>query len=94
MADETVPEQQLRERAARRVKQKTDFWLNIAAYVAVNGFLVFLWWITGAGYPWFLWVMAGWGIGVVIHAVMVFGVPDSGARYEKAIDAEMDKMRK
>ena len=88
-----MSEQQLRERATRRVKQKTDFWVNIAAYVAVNGFLVFIWWMTGAGYPWFLWVMAGWGIGVVIHAVMVFGVPESGARYERTIAAEMDKMR-
>ena len=92
--DESMSEQQLRELAARRVKQKTDFWKNIAAYVAVNGFLVFIWFMTGGGYPWFLWVMAGWGIGVIIQAVMVFGVPDSGARYEKAVAAEMDKMRK
>ncbi len=91
--DATMSEQELRERAARRVKQKTDFWTGATAYVVVNAFLVFIWWITGAGYPWFLWVIAGWGIGLVIHAVMVFVVPDTGARHEKAIAAEMDRMR-
>jgi len=94
MVDATMSEQELREQAARRVKQKTEFWQNITAYVVVNAFLVFIWWMIGGGYPWFLWVMAGWGIAVVIHAVMVFAVPEAGARYEKSIAAEMDKMRR
>ena len=42
------------------------------AYVVVNAFLVVVWAITGAGYFWPVWVMAGWGIGVVLHAYNVF----------------------
>jgi hypothetical protein len=30
--------------------------------------------MTAPGYLWFLWPMFGWGIGVVFHAVNVFGI--------------------
>ena len=91
--DSTVSEQELREQAARRVKQKRQFYQGLFAYIVVNAFLVFIWWMSGAGYPWFLWVIAGWGIGLVLNGVTVFVTPDSGARHEKAIADEMDRMR-
>jgi hypothetical protein len=91
--DSTVSEQELRERAEHRVKQKRQFYQGLVAYVVVNAFLVLVWWMSGAGYPWFLWVIGGWGIGVVSHGVTVFAAPESGARHERAVAAEMDRMR-
>ena len=41
---------------------------HIRSYAAVNSFLVLVWALTGGGYPWFLWVMLGWGIGLAMHA--------------------------
>ena len=61
-----------REAAVRRLKDRQAFGQNVVAYVVVNAFLVGVWAVTGAGYFWPVWVMAGWGIGVVLHAYNVF----------------------
>jgi hypothetical protein len=36
-------------------------------YLAVMALLWLIWLVTGAGYPWPIWPMLGWGIGVVGH---------------------------
>ena len=69
-------EEQLRRPAARRVATRGSFVLHAVTYAIVNTGLVFLWAMTGTGYPWFVWPLFGWGIGVVAHAVRVFAGPD------------------
>jgi len=69
MADD----EQVRKEAIDRLKNKRGFYQNVVAYVVVNAFLVLVWALSGAGYFWPIWVMAGWGIGVVLHAWTVFG---------------------
>ena len=44
---------------------------HIGIFFIVNVFLVVVWLLSGSGYPWFLWVLAGWGVGLVCH---VFGL--------------------
>ena len=34
------------------------------AYVVINAFLIGVWAVTGAGYFWPGWVLAGWGVGL------------------------------
>jgi Domain of unknown function (DUF1707)/2TM domain len=36
-------------------------------YLAVIALLWLIWLLTGAGYPWPIWPMLGWGIGVLGH---------------------------
>jgi hypothetical protein len=36
-------------------------------YLAVMALLWVIWLVTGAGYPWPVWPMLGWGIGVAGH---------------------------
>jgi hypothetical protein len=36
-------------------------------YLAVMALLWLIWLVTGAGYPWPVWPMLGWGIGVAGH---------------------------
>jgi hypothetical protein len=36
-------------------------------YLAVIALLWLIWLVTGAGYPWPIWPMLGWGIGVIGH---------------------------
>jgi hypothetical protein len=36
-------------------------------YLAVIALLWLIWLVTGAGYPWPIWPMLGWGIGVFGH---------------------------
>lgn len=61
-----------REAARRRVQARRDFGSHLVAYVVINAFLVVVWAITGAGYFWPVWVLAGWGIFLVLHAWEVF----------------------
>lgn len=61
-----------REAAVSRLKNKRAFTQSLVAYVVVNAFLVAIWAMSGAGYFWPGWVMAAWGIGLVMHAWTVF----------------------
>lgn len=84
----------LRAEAEKRVKQRTELIRHIGAYVIINGFLVVVWALTGAGYPWFLWVMAGWGIGLLFHIVDYFSGRRGSASRERMVEKEMEKMKK
>jgi hypothetical protein len=57
-----------REQARQRVQDRRDFEAHLVAYVVVNAFLVGVWVLTGGGYFWPAWVLAGWGVGLVLHA--------------------------
>jgi len=39
----------------------------VRTYLAVMALLWLIWLVTGAGYPWPVWPMLGWGIGVAGH---------------------------
>lgn len=64
--------EQARESAYRRVKARRDFGAHVVVYVVVNSFLVIMWVLTGAGYFWPGWVLAAWGIGLVLNAWDVY----------------------
>jgi len=65
----------------RRKKQfasgnRTGFRIHATVYVAVNVLLIAIWasaWqLNGASsYPWFIWVLLGWGIGLAAHYAAV-----------------------
>ena len=59
--------QERRDAAIKRIKYKRDFKTHVVSYVVVNLFLVGVWAVSGGGYFWPGWVMAGWGIGLVLH---------------------------
>lgn len=61
-----------REREARRVLRRRAWWLHLAVYVTTNVFLVVIWAMTGAGHPWFIYPLLGWGIGLAAHGVAAF----------------------
>lgn len=56
---------QLHELARKRV----DFRRHLVVYFVINAALWGLWYVTGRGYPWPMWPMVGWGIGVVFHYI-------------------------
>ncbi len=68
-AEEPVSERQA---ARRRVQARRDFGSHLVAYVVINTSLVVIWMITGTGYFWPVWVIALWGVGLVMHAWDVF----------------------
>lgn len=56
---------QLHELARKRV----DFRRHLVVYFIVIGVFWLIWYVTGGGYLWPVWPMAGWGIGVIFHYV-------------------------
>ena len=40
---------------------------QLRTYLAVIALLWLIWLVTGAGYPWPVWPMLGWGIGLAGH---------------------------
>lgn len=31
-----------------------------------------MWWLSGGGFPWFIFVLVFWGIGLVAHGIRAF----------------------
>ena len=79
-----------RKLARERVEARRDFATHAVAYVVVNAFLVGVWALGGGGYFWPAWVMAGWGIGLVLNAWDVYG---RRPITEADIDEEMRRQR-
>lgn len=77
-----------RQAAIKRVEAKRGFGIHFVVYLFVNALLVVIWLVTGMGYFWPIWPIAGWGIGVGIHGwVTYFQKPIS----EDDIRREMEK---
>jgi hypothetical protein len=86
---DTVPED-LRQQAARRLKQRRDFWAHLVIYIMVNTFLVVLWAFTGSGFFWPVIVMFAWGIGLAMNAYEAFLRPPIT---EADIDREVRRLQ-
>ena len=67
------------ERSARG--QRKAFQIHATVFVAVQVLLVVVWALTGAGHPWFLYAVVGWGVGLAAHyAVSRESLKAEGAR--------------
>lgn len=59
-------------RARKRVDEQKEFYYNLISYCAVIPFLIFINYNTYWDFKWFFFPMAGWGLGLSIHAYKVF----------------------
>lgn len=78
--------------ATKRVQNRTSFVTHLAMYVVMNAGFVAIWFLTGRGYPWFVWPLLGWGIGILAHAITLVVGPGSAAE-RRAIDREVRRLR-
>ncbi len=65
-------DEELRQQASKIAEGKIGFQIHFAAYLGVNAFFVVIWLLTptetgGLQFPWFIFPMFGWGIGVLVH---------------------------
>lgn len=60
---QTLSDKQIHELARKRV----DFRAHLVVYVVIIGVLWAVWLATGRGYPWPIWPMGGWAIGLIFH---------------------------
>ena len=66
-------EAEVRERAIKRLKKRQEFHAHLLVYVLFNATLVVVWVMTGShGFFWPVFLIAFWGIGVVMNAWDVY----------------------
>jgi len=75
-------------------RERAGLTAHTSSFIGVNGFLAVIWGVTGAGFPWFLFPLFGWGIGWAAHRTgqkarereyaEVVAMPDAGRTQLKA----------
>ena len=73
----------------KMAKTRVEFRQHLASYVVVNVFLAAIWWFTGRGDYWPIWVHLGWGVGLAFNAYHAYG--EAGG--PGAIAREEEKLR-
>ena len=63
---------ELEEQIRGRVKEMKSFYTHLVVYVIVNILLVVVWLLSGTSFPWFVFPLVGWGIGIFFHWYNVF----------------------
>ncbi|AWH85391.1 histidine kinase [Flavobacterium album] len=69
---ETGFEKKERERIRKRVKEIRSFYINLSAYCIVMPILIIINVTFTPEFYWFFFSMAGWGIGLLFHAMAAF----------------------
>lgn len=88
-----MDEEERYERAKKRVEELKGFYGHLITYIIVNTGLFILNMITSPKSLWFYWPLFGWGIGIIAHALSVFGLGGLFGRSweEKKIKDIMEK---
>lgn len=59
-----------RKQRQRRRGMRASLRIHIVVFVFIQLLLVAVWASTGAGFPWFVFPLLGWGAGLAAHAAM------------------------
>jgi len=85
---QTFSDTQLRELAKKRV----DFWRHLIVYFVIITMLWVIWYVTDGSYPWPIWPMGGWGVGLIFHYLFdyrssnLFSEEEEFKRLKKIVD--------
>ncbi|HEQ79048.1 MAG TPA: 2TM domain-containing protein [Euryarchaeota archaeon] len=88
-------EESRRKQVEERVESMIGFYKHLAAYVVVNLMLFFIWLWTyffdGETFPWFIFPLGGWGIGLLFHFLSAFIWGDFQDWKKKKVEELMEK---
>ncbi|HUR12440.1 MAG TPA: 2TM domain-containing protein [Flavitalea sp.] len=77
----------------KQAHKRANFKKSLTSYLIINAFLWAIWYFTTGrhtdrvGFPWPLWVMLGWGIGLAFQYFAAYG-----PNRENQIDKEYEKL--
>ncbi|HEU4541944.1 MAG TPA: 2TM domain-containing protein [Jiangellaceae bacterium] len=77
------------EKARARAVRKRKFRGDLLAYLVINAFLIGIWAVSGFGYFWPGWVLAGWGVLLILDGWETFYRRDVT---EEDIEREMHRI--
>ena len=91
-----MSEENLYNRAEKRVDEKIGFYRHLYSFIVVNVILLVINILFSRGEWWFYWVTFFWGIGLVSHFIKTFIIFDKfdEKHRESMIEKEMEKMIK
>ncbi len=94
-----VDEKDLQETAEKRAEEILGFHHHLTIYLVVN-FMIFVIWLViflfnrDAWFPWFLFPLLGWGIGVFFHGLGVYRPEADERRKKELYERELAKLKK
>ena len=92
---DAMSEEELYKVARKRVEEKKGFFTHLAIYILINLILVLIWaFASGGGFPWFIFPLGGWGIGILFHFLGVFVFSGETGWEKKELEKEVERLRK
>ena len=88
-----MDEQQKYKIARRRVEAKIGFYIHAGVFLLVNALLIAINMTKTPGELWFIYPLAGWGIGLLLHFVLVFSEVSSGDWKKRLIEKEVERLK-
>jgi len=90
-----MSEEEIYREARKRVEAKKGFFIHLTVYIIVNIMLVLIWAFPGGGgFPWFVFPLGGWGIGILFHFLEAFVFSRQTDWERKAIEKEVERLKK
>lgn len=80
-------------KAKKRVKDKRRFYTHVITWAIMSVFFILLNMAT-TNYPWSIFPILGWGIGLAFHGIKVFSTVYGDDWEEREIEKEMEKLRR
>ena len=89
-----MSEEEIYRKAREKVEEKKGFYVHFIVYILVNIMLIIIWAVTGAGFPWFIFPLGGWGIGVLFHFLGVFVFSRQTSWERREIEKEVERLKR
>lgn len=78
-------------RAKKLANAKLAFCIHVTIYVVANALLIAINLATSTERLWFVWPLSGWGIGILAHALAIFGLSKGPSVQQWMVDRELRK---
>jgi hypothetical protein len=88
-------EDEIYQKARKRVDDKKSFYSHLAAYLIFNLVFVIIWAATSpGGYIWFIWPLGAWTVAIGLHALGTFVFHKDSSWEQKSVEKEAAKIKK
>ena len=85
--ERAVFREQIQDESRKLHMNRTGLTIHATVYVTVNVLLVVVWALTWTKFPWFVFPILGWGIGLAAHAAAYYSQRSSFRRLEAQLRA-------
>jgi hypothetical protein len=70
-------------------RPRIRFYIHLVAFVVVNALLVAINLVGSPEHLWFQWPLLGWGLGILLHAGLLFVLPKRLGEKQRQIAPEL-----